>query len=74
MQLKISWIVKRNYLNRATVTADMLWDYVEGDFAADNMRFAAVTERYNSYRLNVEHQGRTEFAVFKRYPSLECIE
>ena len=41
MQLKISWIVKRNYLNRATVTADMLWDYVEGDFAADNMRFAA---------------------------------
>lgn len=43
----------------------MLWDYVEGDFAADNMRFAAVTERYNSYRLNVEHQGRTEFAVFK---------
>lgn len=56
---------EENYLNRATVTADMLWDYVEGDFAADNMRFAAVTERYNSYRLNVEHQGRTEFAVFK---------
>ena len=53
------------YMLRATITADYLWDYVKGDLDADNLRFAAVTERYNSYISNVETQGEATIAVFK---------
>lgn len=53
------------FANRHTITADMLWDYVRDDFENDNIRFAAVTERYNSYRVSVENKGHVENAVFK---------
>lgn len=53
------------FANRHTITADMLWDYVRDDFESDSLRFAAVTERYNNYRIFVEKKGRVEDAVFK---------
>ena len=61
------------YKEKATVTADMLWDYVKGDFEQDSLRFAAVTERYNTYRLNVEHEGPIVNAVFKSILLLNAL-
>lgn len=50
--------------SKATITADYLWDYVLDVFTA-NPRFGAVTERYNSYKINIQNQGADYFAVFK---------
>lgn len=61
------------FFQRATITADMLWDYVCGDFEQDGLRFAAVTERYNTYRLNVEHEGELVNAVFKSILLLNAL-
>lgn len=56
---------KESFATRNTITADMLWDYVKEDFENDTMRFAAVTERFNTYRLKIESAGETANAVFK---------
>ncbi len=53
------------YLNGRTITADYLWDYVQSYFEADASRFGAVTERFNSHHLAVEHQGEAYLKVFK---------
>lgn len=53
------------YLNGRTITADYLWDYVQSYFEADASRYGAVTERYNSHHLAVEHQGEAYLKVFK---------
>ena len=53
------------FQNKETVTADYLWDYVLDAFDQDTPRFGAVTERYNSYQLQVEHKGKEYFSVFK---------
>lgn len=56
---------EEKFLNRETVTADYLWDYVLPEFNDNVAKFGAVTERFNSYKLRVEHQGEAHFAVFK---------
>lgn len=53
------------FMNRETITADYLWDYVVPEFNDNVAKFGAVTERFNSYRLRVEHESAAHFAVFK---------
>lgn len=53
------------FMNRETITADYLWDYVVTEFNDNVAKFGAVTERYNSYRLRVEHESAAHLAVFK---------
>lgn len=48
-----------------TVTADYLWDFVLKVFQDDVQNYAAVTERYNTYRHMVEERGPAACAVFK---------
>ena len=56
---------EEHFLNRDTITADYLWDYVLKVFQDDVTNYGAVTERYNSYRLQVSNEGEAYFAVFK---------
>lgn len=53
------------FLNRDTITADYLWDYVLKVFQDDVVNYGAVTERYNSYVKQISAKGDTFFAVFK---------
>lgn len=53
------------FLNRDTITADYLWDYVLKVFQDDVVNYGAVTERYNSYVKQVSAKGDSFFAVFK---------
>ena len=53
------------FSNYATITADYLWDYVREAFNEDSGKFGAVTEKYNSYHLKVEHEGEHYTKVFK---------
>lgn len=56
---------EEHFLNRDTITADYLWDYVLKVFQDDVTNYGAVTERYNSYKLQVSNEGETCLAVFK---------
>lgn len=53
------------FVNRYTVTADYLWDFVLKVFQEDVMNYGAVTERFNTYRLHVEEHGEAAYAIFK---------
>ncbi len=53
------------FLNRDTITADYLWDYVLKVFQDDVVNYGAITERYNSYLKQVSAKGDSFFAVFK---------
>lgn len=53
------------YSERATITADYLWDYVLTEFEGNVQRYGVVTERYNSFRLHAKNEGRSYEAVFK---------
>lgn len=53
------------FLNKHTITADYLWDYVESEFNENVAKFGAVTERYNTYRHQIEHEGDIALRVFK---------
>lgn len=53
------------YLNGDTITADYLWDYVLKVFQDDVTNYGAVTERFNSFRLQVANEGDAYFAIFK---------
>ena len=53
------------FQNRDTITADYLWDYVLKVFQDDVTNYGAVTERYNSYKLQVSNEGEAHYAVFK---------
>ncbi len=68
---------ENKFLNRETITADYLWDYVVSEFNDNVQKFGAVTERFNSYRLRVEHQGQQRnaayFEVFKSILLLNAL-
>ena len=53
------------FANKDTITADFLWDFVLKEFADDVEHYGAVTERWNTYKHRVEHQGPATEAVFK---------
>lgn len=53
------------FANRQTVTADFLWDFVLKVFQDDVTNYAAVTERFSLYRLQVQNQGPAAYAIFK---------
>ncbi len=53
------------FLNRDTITADYLWDYVLKVFQDDVVNYGAVTERYNSYIKQITAKGASYLAVFK---------
>lgn len=65
------------FINRETITADYLWDYVLPEFNDSVAKFGAVTERFNSYRLRVEHQmeadGKAYLPVFKSVLLLNAL-
>lgn len=51
--------------NRDTITADYLWDFVYSVFQDDVINYGAVTERFNTYKHQVEHEGPAYLALFK---------
>jgi hypothetical protein len=56
---------EEHFRNHDTITADYLWDFVLKVFQDDITNYGAVTERYNSYRLQVGNQEPACQAVFK---------
>lgn len=61
------------YIERETITADYLWDYVLPEFNSNVTKFGAVTERYNSYELHVKNRGEEYFSVFKSVLLLNAL-
>lgn len=55
---------ENKFINKDTITADYLWDYVVSEFNDNVAKFGAVTERFNSYKLRVEHQGEQQHAAY----------
>lgn len=53
------------FANRELVTADYLWDFVLNVFKEDVANYAAVTERFSTYRQHVEDHGKAAYAIFK---------
>ena len=53
------------FANGSLITADYLWDYVREAFNEDSAKFGAVTEKYDTYHLKVEHEGEAFTKVFK---------
>lgn len=56
---------EEKFNSQDTITAEYLWDYVLEVFNDDHLRYGAVTERFNSYKLQVQNHGIDTFAVFK---------
>ena len=61
------------YLNRNTITANYLWDYVVEEFSSNPSKYGAVTERFNAYRKLVDSQGYNFSAVFKSILLLNAL-
>ncbi len=53
------------FANRELITADYLWDFVLKVFKEDVVNYAAVTERFSTYKEHVNEQGKAYFAIFK---------
>lgn len=53
------------FANKDTITANFLWDFVLKEFTDDVAKYGAVTERWNTYKQRVAHQGATTEAAFK---------
>lgn len=64
---------EEQFRNGNTITADYLWDYVVGEFNSNVAKFGAVTERYNSRKLQVSDKGSNYLAVFKSILLLNAL-
>lgn len=53
------------FSSKALITADYLWDFVLEVFSDNHIQYGAVTERYNSYKIQVGDYGEEALAVFK---------
>ena len=62
------------YADGRVITADFLWDFVVDEFNEKVSKFGAVTERFNSRKLQVKNEGGSEcYAVFKSILLLNAL-
>lgn len=62
------------YADGRVITANFLWDFVVDEFNEKVSKFGAVTERFNSRKLQVENEGGPEcYAVFKSILLLNAL-
>lgn len=62
------------YADGQVITADFLWDFVVDEFNEKVSKFGAVTERFNSRKLQVENEGGSGcYAVFKSILLLNAL-
>lgn len=64
---------EKQFEQRNTITPDFLWDYVVSVFNDNVTKYGAVTERFNSRRLQVENQGPKYATVFKSILLLNAL-
>lgn len=64
---------EKQFAEQNTITPDYLWDYVLSVFNENVTKYGAVTERFNSRRLQVENQGPQYATVFKSILLLNAL-